>query len=115
MAFTTGNIAAFEAALKASAGALLALQQVDLYQGETVQVKLYVGTRRANEDDMTAGASADTNQIATIDYDDWNAKAGREPQMGDVIWWLGKRHAITRSIAAAPAGNGVFYKAHLEG
>lgn len=115
MAFTSGNIAGFNAALKNAAGALLAPQQVDLYDGATVTVKLHVSTRRANESDLTGGVQQDTQLIATIDYDDWIAKAGREPHKGDVIWWLGTRHVIDRSIAAAPAGDGAFFKARLRG
>ena len=115
MPFTTGNIAAFEANLKAAAGALLMPQDVDPHLGSRVQVKLHVGSRRANESDMTGGAATDTNLIATIDADDWDAKVGRVPQKGDVIWWTGLRHAIDRSSVSAPAGNKVFYKARLQG
>ena len=115
MPFTNSNIQAMETALKQAAGALLAPQQVDLYQGPTVEVKLHVGTRRANETDITAGAVADTQLVATIDADDWDAQAGRPPQKGDVIWWTGERHAVDRSIVASPAGNKVFYKARLQG
>ena len=115
MAFTIGNIAAAETAWKQMAGALLAPQQVDLYQGATITVRLHVGTRRANEVDVTSGAASEGNLVATIDYDDWMTKAGRDPQKGDVIWWLGRRHAVMDAVAAAPAGNGIFYKAELQG
>ena len=115
MPFTTENIAAFESLIKTEAGAMLSLQQVDIYQGATVSVKLAVGTRRASEADLTAGASQDSELIATIDFDDWNTKVGREPQKGDVIWWMGKRHAVERCIAGAPGGNGIFHKARLRG
>lgn len=115
MSFSNANIQAFENGLKQAAGALLQLQQVDLYQGSTVNIKLYVGTRRANETEITGGGVADTNLVATIDADDWDTKAGRPPQKGDVIWWTGTRHAVTRSSVSAPAGNKVFYKARLEG
>ena len=96
MPFTISNIQAMETALKQAAGALLAQQQVDLYQGATVEVKLHVGTRRANETDITGGAVSDTQLVATI-------------------WWTGVRHAVDRSIVASPAGNKVFYKARLQG
>lgn len=115
MSFTQGNIAAMEAALKQAAGALLAPQQVDLYQGATVSVRLHVSTRRARESDITGGAVVDSELVATIDADDWDDKAGREPQKGDVIWWLGTRHAVVRSVPAAPGGNKAFYKARLQG
>ena len=115
MSFTNSNIAAFEANLKQAAGAMLALQQVDLYQGGTVSVKLHVGTRRATETSLTGGAVADTQLIAVIDADDWDTKAGRPPQKGDVIWWTGLRHAVVRAAVAAPAGNKAFYRARLEG
>ncbi len=115
MSFTSGNIQGMEAALKKAAGALLSLQQVDLYQGATVTVMLAVTTRRANESDLTGGAATDTQLTATIDADDWDAKAGREPQRGDVIWWAGVRHAVDRSIVNAPAGNKIFYRARLQG
>lgn len=115
MSFTTGNIQSFEDALKKAAGDLLSPQQVDLYQGPTVTVRLHVGTRRANETDVTGGAVADTQLIATINADDWDNQAGRPPQKGDVIWWVGERHAVDRSIVAAPAGNKAFYKARLQG
>ena len=64
---------------------------------------------------MTGGASTDTQLIATIDADDWDAKVGRKPQKGDVIWWMGERHAVDRSATGAPGGNKVFYKARLQG
>ncbi len=115
MSFTTSNIQAMETRLKQAAGALLVPQQVDLYQGATVQVKLHVGTRRANETDITGGAVSDSQLVATIDADDWDAKASRPPQKGDVIWWTGERHAVDRSIGPAPGGNKVFYKARLQG
>ena len=115
MSFTTANIASFEANLKATAGALLALQDVDPYEGTRVQVKLHVGSRRANESDLTGGAATDVQLIATIDSDDWDQKVGRPPQKGDVIWWTGERHAVDRSSVAAPAGNRIFYKARLQG
>ena len=101
--------------MKAGMGVMLTALQVDLYGGDTVSIKIAVGTRRASQADITAGASADRKLIATIDYDDWIAKAGRDPQKGDVIWWLGNRHAIVKSIPAAPGGNGIFFKAELAG
>ncbi len=115
MSISKGVVASMEIAMKAAMGDLFELQQVDLYGGGTVEVKLHIGTRRANESDLTSGASQDTQLIATIDADDWNTKAGRPPQKGDVIWWTGRRHAVDRSIVAAPAGNQVFYKARVQG
>jgi hypothetical protein len=115
MPFTSANIAAMEFELKRAAGALLAPQQVDLYQGPTVTVKLHVSSRRANERDVSGGAVADTQLIATIDADDWDMRAGRPPQKGDVIWWTGERHAVERSAPSSPAGNKAFYKARLTG
>lgn len=115
MSFTQNNIQTFEADLKAAAGALLTPQPVDLYQGARVNVRLHVGTKRANERDMTGGAPADTNLIAVIDADDWDSKAGRPPQKGDVIWWTGERHAVDRGSVAAPAGNKAFYRVFLQG
>ncbi len=115
MSFTVSNIAAFEQELKSRMGALLAPQQVDLYGGGTETIRLHVSTRRANETDISGGAVADTQLIATIDADDWDTKAGRPPQKGDVIWWTGLRHAVDRSAVSAPAGNKAFYKVRLEG
>ena len=116
MSFSNSNIAAMEAALKQAAGALLALNTVTPYGGTgDVLVKFHVSTKRANETDLTGGAASDSQLIATVDYDDWQTKIGREPQRGDVFHWLGRRYAVDRSIAAAPAGNGVFYKVRLEG
>ena len=115
MSFTAGNIQAMEDAFKAGMGVLLQPQQVDLYQGATVNINLYVGTRRANETEVTGGAVADTQLVAIVDADDWDAKAGRPPQIGDVIWWMGERNAVSRASGSAPAGNRVFYKVFLEG
>jgi len=115
VSFTTSNIASAIAAWKKGAGVMLAPQTVDLYGGATVSIKLHVSTRRANETDVTAGAVADEQLIAIIDSDDWDTKAGREPQKGDVIWWMGKRFAVERSIGAAPGGDKAFYRARLQG
>lgn len=116
MSFTAGNINAMERQMKKAMGALLQAQPVDPYGGGAqVSVNLYVGTRRANESDVTAGAQADTGLIATIDADDWDAKIPHEPGKGDVIHWLGKRHAVDRSVASGPGGNKIFYKARLQG
>lgn len=115
MSFTTQNLASFEAALKQAAGVLLSLQTVNLYQGATITVKLSVTSRRSNETDLTPGAATDTQLIAVIDADDWDAKAGRPPQKGDVIWWTGVRHAVDRASVASPGGNNMFYRARLQG
>jgi hypothetical protein len=114
MSFSAENIAAFETKVKAGLGVMLKPQQVDLYQGATVQIKLAVGTRRASSSEVTSGAEAET-LIATVDADDWDAKAGRPPQQGDIIWWLGTRHAVERPHVAAPGGNKIFYKLRLKG
>lgn len=116
MPFTKKNLAAMETLMKAAGGALFSQQRVDSYDGPQEQmIKMHVGSRRANETDITGGAVADTQLIATIDADDWDAKIGRPPYKGDVIWWLGSRHAVTRASAAAPADNKVFYKVRLQG
>lgn len=115
MPFTAPHIARMEAALKAGIGDSMQSQDVELYQGATVKIRLYVGTRRANERDLTGGAVMDTQLIATIDADSWDDAAGRVPQKGDVIWWDGKRHAVERASVAAPAGNRVFYQTRLVG
>ena len=115
MPFTSQNIAGMIEGMKLAAGALLEPQQVDLRDGPTVTVRLAVTTRRANEEDLTGGVVQDTSLIATIDYEDWMVQAGREPQMGDRIHWLGQRYAVDRSIPAAPGGQGAFFKARLKG
>lgn len=115
MSFSNENIAAFEAQMKAMAGVLLQPTSVDLYGAGQVSIKLFVSARRANESDVTAGAVQDTQLVATIDADDWDNKAGRPPQKGDVIWWAGERHAIQRSIGTNAGGNKIFYKARLQG
>ena len=115
MPFTTANVQAMTQQLKQAAGALLAPQDVDLYDGGRVVVALHVGTRRASESDITGGMSAESGLIATIDAEAWETAAGRAPQMGDVIWWTGQRYAVTEAHLAAPAGQPVFYKARLKG
>lgn len=114
MSFTQANIANFETKIKQVAGAMLTPQQVDLYQGDTITVKLAVGTRRAQAGDVTDGSDTET-VIATVDADDWDAAAPRPPQKGDVIWWLGQRYAVERPHVAAPGGNKIFYKLRLKG
>ena len=115
MTITSGVIASMEAAMKQAAGDLMTPQQVDLFGGSTVSIRLYVGTRRAASPDLTGGADTE-NQYATIDADDWDAQAGREPQKGDVITWTGRRFAVESNQMIAPDGtNKVFYKARLNG
>lgn len=115
MAFTHQNIASFETALKKAAGDMLTPQTVRLYKATSdIQVKLAVSSRRASAGELTAGMDTET-LIATIDADDWDAKAGRPPQKGDVIWWTGLRYAVERPHVGAPGGNKVFYKVRLTG
>ncbi|MEP5169227.1 MAG: hypothetical protein ABJQ23_19965 [Shimia thalassica] len=125
MTFTTANVGRMAEQLKRAAGALLTPQDVDLYQppvdGQpqppvTIQPKLHVGTRRANESDLTAGATVESGPIATIDAAHWDALApDRPPQRGDVVHWAGRRYAIRDVHVSAPAGVRAFYKARLEG
>jgi hypothetical protein len=115
MPFTAQNISRMTAQLKQAAGALLQPQDVDLYGAGTVQVPLHVSTRRASESDLTAGAQANTSLVATIDAATWDAMAGRPPQKGDTIWWVGQRHAVVESHVSAPGGQAAFYKATLQG
>lgn len=113
--FSKANIGQMSAAMKRAAGDLLSQQQVDLYGAGTVEVKLHVSVKRSGEDDLTAGATQETGLVATIDADDWTAKAVRAPQKGDVIHWAGQRYAVRNVHLAAPAGVTVFFKAELDG
>ncbi len=115
MSFTRQNVAQMGAAMKKAAGALLMPQDVELYQGDTVQVKLHVTTRRAGQGELTAGATMETGLVATIDADDFKAKAGRAPQLGDVIHWADKKYAVRNVHLSAPAGVTIFYKCALDG
>ena len=115
MSFTKANIAKMESAMKEMAGALLASTEVQLYKGPTVNVLLYVGTRRSSSPELTGGIDQE-GQRATIDADDWDAQAGRPPQMGDIIVWAGRRFAVQSAQLVAPTGeNRVWYKANLRG
>ena len=115
MSFTTSNVSKLVTQIKQRAGVLFQPQQVDMYGGGTVYVKLSVRSGLAGESELSGGAVQDINLIAKIDGEDWDTKVGRPPQKGDVIHWMGRRHAVERSIAIAPDGNLVFYKARLAG
>lgn len=113
--FTTRNVQAMTDAMRRAAGVLLAPQQVDLYEAGTVEVRLHVGQRRAGSGDLTGGADQQS-QYATIDAEDWDAKAGRIPQKGDVIHWAGRRYAVESCQIISPDGATVqFYKSRLSG
>lgn len=116
MSFTNQNIGQMVTGLKQAAGALLTPQDVNLYPNDVdvVQIKLHVGQRRAASPDLTPGMERQ-NQYATIDAADWDAKAGRMPQRGDVIHWAGRRYAVEDCQIIAPAGQVSFYKARLNG
>jgi hypothetical protein len=111
MSFTGANVGNTAARLKRAAGDLMGRQSVDLYEGPAVELKLHIGTRGASENVVTSGAHAEASLIATIDAEDWDAKADR----GDVIHWVGKRYAVRDVHVAAPAGIKVFYKTRLGG
>ena len=115
MSFTQQNVAQMGAAMKKAAGALLMPQDVDLYQGATVSVKLHVSVKRAGQGELTAGATMETGLVATIDADDFKAKAGRGPQLGDRIHWADRKYAVRDVHIAAPAGVPIFYKCELDG
>lgn len=113
--FTTQGIAQFNAILKEGMGDLFQPHQVDLYQGTTISVDLYVGTRSANPADVTAGVDQTRQLVCIMDADDWDAKVNRKPGKGDIVWWDGKRHNINAASVSAPSGDRAFYKARLEG
>lgn len=116
MTFNTANIDKFINGFKRIAGATMSPQAVDLYKGDTVQVKMYVGRRRAASSELTGGMEQE-NQYATIDAADWDAKVPRGmPQKGDVVHWAGRRMAVEDCQVIAPDGaTRAFYKARLRG
>jgi hypothetical protein len=115
MSFTPGNLSIFETEMKKIAGALLAATTVTLHGGGTVSVRMFVGMRRSTERDMTGGVGQET-QVATIDADDWDTKAGRPPQKGDVLTLGdGRRFMIEDAHVTTAGGNTMFYKARLRG
>jgi len=87
MSFTQNNVSQMSAQMKKAAGALFMPQYVDLFGATTVQVKLHVSVRRAGEGELTAGMAQEVGLVATIDAEDFHAKAGRAPQKGDRIHW----------------------------
>jgi len=115
MSITSGIVNQMESAMKGAMGDLFSPQTVDLFGGPTVSVRLHIGMRRAASPSLTGGADTE-NQFATIDSDDWDNQAGRIPQKGDVIHWVGRRYAVESSQTLAPDGENVlFYKCRVNG
>ena len=112
--FSASGVARMEAAMKREFAALFAPTPVALYGAGDAMINLYVGRRRGSSSEVTAGAEAEA-QLATVDADDWDAKAGRPPQKGDIITWAGRRFAVEDNQLIAPTGNRVFYKCRLRG